>query len=208
MKDGAMSGPERRVVVIDDDGPFRESLSRFLRSAGFSVTAFGSAQEFLFWTPGPEPTCVLVDLWMPGMSGLELQEMLGSIGRNHSLVFLTAHGTVQVSVQAMKGGAVDFIEKPFEEARVLDVVERALARDVETRVGQAAREEARHRYRKLTPRERQVCELVLTGMLNREIAAQIGTTESTVKVHRSRMMEKLGTGSVPDLVRLIDRMNR
>ena len=193
------------VLIVDDNPGFRSSLERFLRSVGFSVQAFPTAADFLEAGSPAAPACALVDLRMPGMNGLELQEELTRRGRTLPLVFLTAFGAVAASVQAMMRGAVDFLEKPFEEERLLDAIDRALEKDVRAQRQNSDRQHALERLARITTREREVCDCLMAGLLNKQIAAQLGVAESTVKVHRSRMMQKLGVSSLVDLTRLVDR---
>jgi FixJ family two-component response regulator len=197
--------PHAKVLVVDDDAGFRTSIDRFLRSVGYAVETFDSAAKLLDRSPEDVPTCVLLDVRMPGMSGLEAQNELLRRTVAPPVVFVTAHGDVPVSVQAMKKGAVDFLEKPFDEQRVLDAIERSLSKDVHDRSARIAAQQARARLDRLTARERQVCDYVMAGLINKQIAAELGIAESTVKVHRSRMMEKLGIDSVVALMRLLDQ---
>ena len=194
-----------RVIIVDDDAGFRASTERFLRSVGYEVESYPHPALLLDRPPDDEPTCVLLDLRMPGMSGLELQEELARRGHDLPIVFMTGHGDVAAGVQAMKRGAVDFLLKPFDEPRVLEAIERSLRRASREQAGRIARDEARARVGRLTTRERQVCDYLMTGRLNKQIASELGIAESTVKVHRSRMMEKLGVDSVVALMRLLDQ---
>ncbi|MDI1450971.1 response regulator [Polyangium sp. 6x1] len=200
-----MTPTERTVFVVDDDPSVLRSLERLLRSAGYAVEAHASPRVFLDHAPADRPGCVVVDLRMPEIGGLDLQEELARRGFELPLVFLTGHGDVPSSVRAMKGGAIDFLSKPCDDTDLLAAVERALARDAEARVVRAEKDAARARFASLTPREREVCLLVARGLLNKQIAAELGTAEKTIKVHRGRVMEKLAVESVADLVRLVDR---
>ena len=203
-----MITPNAKVLVVDDDAGFRTSIDRFLRSVGYTVETFDSPAKLLDRAdrkPDDIPTCVLLDLRMPGMSGLEAQNELMRRRDAPPIVFVTAHGDVPASVQAMKKGAVDFLEKPFDEQRVLEAIERALGKNVQDRSARVAAQQARARLDRLTARERQVCDYLMAGLINKQIAAELGIAESTVKVHRSRMMEKLGIGSVVALMRLRDQ---
>jgi len=203
-----MITPNAKVLVVDDDAGFRTSIDRFLRSVGYTVETFDSPAKLLDRAdrkPDDVPTCVLLDLRMPGMSGLEAQNELMRRRDAPPIVFVTAHGDVPASVQAMKKGAVDFLEKPFDEQRVLEAIERALGKNVQDRSARVAAQQARARLDRLTARERQVCDYLMAGLINKQIAAELGIAESTVKVHRSRMMEKLGIGSVVALMRLRDQ---
>ena len=203
-----MITPNAKVLVVDDDAGFRTSIDRFLRSVGYAVETFDSPAKLLDRAdrkPDDIPTCVLLDLRMPGMSGLEAQSELLRRRDAPPIVFVTAHGDVPASVQAMKKGAVDFLEKPFDEQRVLEAIERAVGKNVQDRSARVAAQQARARLDRLTARERQVCDYLMAGLINKQIAAELGIAESTVKVHRSRMMEKLGIGSVVALMRLRDQ---
>ena len=192
------------VFVVDDDPSVRKSLKRLLASAGYGVEAFASAREFLARERHPGPCCLVLDVRMPGLNGLELQEALAAAGRRMSIVFVTGHADVPMSVKAMKGGAVDLLTKPVDGNDLLAAIERCLAKDVQDR-GDAARvAEIQERVRTLTPREAQVFALVVTGMLNKQIAGVLAIGEKTVKVHRARVMEKMRAGSVAELVRLAD----
>jgi len=193
------------VCVVDDDPAFRRTLEGFLRAAGLDVESFRSPGEFLANPSGPATACLVLDLQLPGMTGLELQDVLAKAGQSLPIVFLSGAADVRSSVQAMRSGAVDFLEKPFEGAQLLEAIERAVARGSAERTEREARGEARSLLERLTPRERQVCDLVAQGLLNKQIAALLGTSEHTVKVHRAHALQKLGAESVPDLVRLLDR---
>jgi len=194
-----------RVCVVDDDPAFRRTLEGFLRAAGLEVETFGSPGEFLAHPSGPATACLVLDLQMPGMSGLELQEALAGAAATLPIVFVSGTADVRSSVKAMRSGAVDFLEKPFDGAELLQAIERAVARGAAERTERESRAEGRSLLERLTPRERQVCDLVAQGLLNKQIAALMGTSEHTVKVHRAHALQKLGANSVPDLVRLLDR---
>ena len=177
-----------------------------LRAAGHAVEAFASAREFLARERDEGPGCLVLDLRMPGMTGLELQDALERAGYAIPVVFVSGHGDIPASVKAMKAGAIDFLTKPVQNRDLLQAIERALARDRAARATRVERgDAARARVARLTPRERQVCALVATGMLNKQIAAELGTGEKNIKLHRAHVMEKLGVGSVAELVRLVDR---
>jgi len=199
-----MIPPDAKVLVVDDDAGFRDSLARFFHSIGIDVQTFRSGREFLAYAPENGPTCVLLDLQMPKMTGLQVQEELVRLGREIPIIFLTGHGAISAGVQAMKRGAVDFLEKPFDERRLCEAVERALGQSIQAQHRNTAQLEARRRLDRLTPREHQVCGYVMAGLLNKQSADRIGIAESTVKVHRSRMMKKLGVTSVVELIRLVD----
>ena len=193
------------VCVVDDDVSVRTSLARLVASAGYLVQTFGSAADFLAREPSPGPCCVVLDVSMPGVTGLDLQRTLAGAVHRIPVVFITGHGTVPTSVAAMKAGAVDFLTKPCAGRELLEAIERAVARDRRDRDVETRAAEVRARIDTLTARERQVFALVVTGMLNKQIAAELGIVEKTVKVHRGRVMEKLRAGSFAELVRLGDR---
>ncbi len=200
-----MTTPAAVIFVVDDDPSVRKSLTRVMTSAGYAVEAFASARDFLAREPFTGPCCLILDVRMPGLSGLELQEALAGTAHRTPIVFITGHGDISMSVKAMKGGAADFLTKPFDVEQLLAAVERAVTKDVKD-VGDAARtEEVRERVKLLTPRETEVFALVVTGMLNKQIAGELGIGEKTVKVHRARVMEKMQAASVAELVRLADR---
>jgi FixJ family two-component response regulator len=195
---------EPLVFLVDDDPSVRKALQRLLRSAGHTVESFASAREFLARAPHDGPACLVADLRMPEISGLELQEALKRTGHSIPMVFISGHANVPASVAAMRAGAIDFLTKPVGDGRLLDAVGQALARDAAVRAARAEQDAARAAMARLTRRESQVCTLVASGMLNKQIAAQLGASEKTIKVHRGRVMEKLGVGSVAELVRLVD----
>ena len=200
-----MSSLTPMVFIVDDDPSIRKSLTRAVASAGFAVEAFASARDFLAREPFVGPCCVVLDVRMPGLSGVELQEALAGSGHRVPIIFITGHGDIAMSVKAMKAGAVDFLTKPFDVERLLDAIHRAVTKDVRDR-GEARRTaEVLERVKLLTPRETEVFALVVTGMLNKQIAGELGIGEKTVKVHRARVMEKMGARSVAELVRLADR---
>jgi FixJ family two-component response regulator len=191
------------VFAIDDDASVRKGLARLLRSAGYKSEFFESASDFLTRPPHSGPSCVIVDVQMPGLNGIELQEDLIRRRREEHLVFITGHGDIPMCAQAMKAGAVDFLRKPFRADELLQCVQNALIRSAEQRRSSAQKNEARRLLDLLTPREFEVMQLVITGMLNKQIAGELGTAEKTVKVHRGRAMQKLGVTSVAELVRLV-----
>ena len=178
---------------------------RLFQSAGHAVETFASAREFLARELPEGPGCLVLDLRMPGMTGLELQDTLERAGHTIPVVFISGHADIPASVRAMKAGAIDFLTKPVQKRELLQAVERALARDAVARAHRAEQDAARAGLGRLTPRERRVCDLVAAGMLNKQIAAELGTSEKTIKWHRAHVMEKLGVGSVAELVRLVDR---
>jgi FixJ family two-component response regulator len=194
------------VFVVDDDPSVRKSLTRLLASAGYAVEAFASAREFLARDRYAAPCCLVLDVRMPGLTGLDLQEALAGAGHRMSIVFITGHGDVPMSVKAMKGGAVDFLTKPVDDKDLLEAIQRAVAKDVQDLGGEARVREIQERVKMLTRRETEVFALVVTGMLNKQIASALGIGEKTVKVHRARVMEKMRAGSVAELVRLADRV--
>jgi FixJ family two-component response regulator len=194
------------VFVVEDDAPMRESLKNLIRSVGLRVEAFASAQEFLR-SPRPEvPGCLVLDVRLPGLSGLDLQQRLAEIDLDMPIIFITGHGDIPMTVQAMKAGAVGFLTKPFRDQDLLDAIQQALARDRHVREQRAQSEALHRRYRVLTPREREVMALVVVGLLNKQIAGELGTSEASVKVHRQHVMEKMGAGSLAALVRMADRL--
>jgi len=192
------------VFAIDDDVSVRKGLARLLRSAGYKSEIFELASDFLKREQHTGPACVIVDLRMPGINGTDLQETLIQHGREEQLVFITGHGDISICAQVMKAGAVDFLPKPFRDDELLQCVERALVRSDEQRRRSAEKNNARRLVELLTPREFEVMQLVVTGMLNKQIAAELGMAEKTVKVHRARVMEKLRLTSVANLVRLVE----
>jgi FixJ family two-component response regulator len=197
-----VSTPAPVVFVVDDDAAVRRSLARLLGSAGLRAETFASAQEFLARPEADGPACLVLDVRMPGLSGLDLQERLGSRVGVLPIVFMTGHGTVPMSVRAMKAGASDFLQKPFDDQALLDAVEGALDRSRAARERRGRRNEVLARLETLTPREREVFDGVVRGLLNKQIAAELGSAEKTVKIHRGRVMQKMDAGSVADLVRM------
>lgn len=194
------------VYVVDDDESMRKALSRLLGAAGFEVRAYASAGEFLLEPPGDRPGCILLDVRMPGPSGLDLQAALAKLDRALPVVFLTGHGDIPMSVRAMKAGAVDFLTKPVKKTALLSAVESALARDAEKRAARKQLQALRSRYDSLTPRERDVFAQVVAGKLNKQIAADLGATERTVKAHRAHVMQKMQVGSLAELVQVADQL--
>ena len=192
------------VLVVDDDPSVRKSLTRLLASADYMVEAFASAQEFLAREPYEGPCCLVLDLRMPGLTGIQLQEMLAATGRRMSIVFVTGHADVPTSVKAMKAGAVDLLTKPVDVKDLIAAIQRAVTRDEHERTSETRLAEIRRRVDLLTARETEVFARVVMGMLNKQIGAALGIGEKTVKVHRARVMEKMQAGSVAELVRLAD----
>lgn len=195
------------VFVVDDDASVRKSLVRLIKAAGYEAEAFGSVGDFLARHPYDGPCCLVLDVRMPGRTGLDLQEALRAAGQRLSIVFITGYRDVPVSVKAMKGGAVDFLTKPVDEGTLLGAIEQAVARTLADRRRQARQTEIQRRIATLTPREAAVFALVVTGMLNKQIGSELGIGEKTVKVHRARVMEKMQAGSLADLVRLAGEAN-
>ncbi len=193
------------VHVVDDDESVRSALSRLFRATGHSVRTFESAQAYLAEASPDEPGCVVLDIRMPGMDGLTLQGRMSDRGFNQPIVFVTAHGDISASVRAMKHGAVDFLEKPFEEDDLLDAVERAIALDVELRERRSSNARFRRGLENLTSREYEVMTYVIAGRLNKVIARELGVSEKTVKVHRGRVMKKMEARSLAELVRMAER---
>jgi len=191
------------VFVIDDDASVRKGVSRLLRSARYKSEAFESASDFLAREQHSGPACLIVDVRMPGINGMDLQETLIQRRREEQLVFITGRGDISMCAQAMKAGAADFLPKPFRSDELLQCVERALIRSAEQRRRSADKNKTQQLLDSLTPREFEVMQLVITGMLNKQIAGELGTAEKTVKVHRGRMMQKLRVTSVAELVRLV-----
>jgi FixJ family two-component response regulator len=206
-----MSAPSGTLVagtlvgIVDDDPSVRKGLARLVTAAGYRVEVFASAREFLARPQQEDPSCLLLDVRMPGLTGPELQEALAIAGRRMSIVFVSGHGDVVGSVKAMKGGAIDFLTKPVDARELLDAIERAVAKAFTAQREQAGATDVQGRLKTLTAREAQVFALVVTGMLNKQVAAELGIVEKTVKVHRARVMEKMRAGSLAELVRLADR---
>ena len=194
--------PPATIHVVDDDTSFRNAVSRLLRAAGHEVRCYPSAVEFLAAAPGATPGCVLLDLQMPGTTGLDLQESLAKAEDPLPIIFLTGHGDIPTSVRAMRDGAEDFLTKPVNKAALFPAIERALARDARAREERGRRRELRRRFAALTPREREVLAHVLSGQLNKQIAGDLDTAERTIKAHRANLMAKLQVQSVAELAHL------
>jgi FixJ family two-component response regulator len=192
------------VLIIDDDAEFRDSVDRLLRSVGLHTQQFSSVSDFLKAEPWDGPTCLLLDIRMPGRSGLELQRDLAAANRQVPIIFLTAHGDIPMTVQAMKAGAIEFLTKPFRDQDLLDAVEAGLARDRARRDSDRALGALRERFETLSSREREVMLQVTAGRLNKQIASDMGIAESTVKVHRTNLMRKMKARSLPELSRMAD----
>ena len=200
-----MSGARELVCVVDDDQSMRRGLRRLLKSAGYAAETFSSAEDYLAREIFEGPICLVLDVRMPGLKGPGLQEALEKRGACEQIVFLTGHGDVPTATRAMKKGAVDFLTKPFDDEELILAVKRALERAEEQLRRHGERREARRCIDKLTPREFDVFRFVIIGLLNKQIAAELHTAEKTIKVHRGRVMQKLGVASVPDLVRISQR---
>ena len=201
-----MKPSEPIVYVVDDDLSVRQALSSLIRSVGLRVETFASARDFLRHPRPDAPSCLVLDVLLPDSSGLDLPGELRTSGVHIPIIFITGHGTIPMSVRAMKAGAVEFLTKPFREEDLIAAIQQAIERDRTAMQERTELAELRVRFEKLTSRERDVLALVVTGRLNKEIAAQLGTGEQTVKVHRGRVMQKLGAGSVAELVRLVGRV--
>jgi FixJ family two-component response regulator len=201
-----MSDPNPIVFVIDDDLLVRESVADLLDSAGFTVQTFGSAAEFVQAHRPDVPACLILDVELPDSSGLDLQAELSKSGVDMPIVFLTGHGDIPMTVRAMKAGAVEFLTKPFGKQELLDAIKEAHLRDSKVRQQRSESFDLQKRLQDLTPRERQVLALVVTGRLNKQIAGELGTTEETIKVHRGRVMRKMGADSLADLVRIAGKL--
>ena len=195
------------VFVVDDDPSIRKSLERLIKSAGLDVVTFATAHEFLDSHSHKGPSCLVLDVKMPGLNGLELQEKLLLEKYAMPIIFITGHGDIPMSVKAIKKGAIDFLSKPFDEKDLLDAVREALERDSKARAVRDEREHIHRRLESLTPREYEILTYVITGMLNKQIAYALNISEKTVKVHRARVMDKMGVDSVAELVRLTEKLH-
>ena len=200
-----MSTEKATVFIVDDDASVRKALARSIQAAGLNVKTFASAREFLDQGPPEGPGCLVLDFRLPGLSGLDLQAELNSRNIRTPVIFITGHGDIPVSVKAMKGGAVDFLTKPFKINTLLGVIRDAIQKDEHLQASRAQSVEVQRRIQTLTPREREVLGLVAKGLLNKQIAAELGAAERTVKVHRGRVMRKMEVASVAELVRTIEQ---
>lgn len=194
------------VFIVDDDVSVRRSTERLMRSAGLEVRSFPSAREFLNRPASERPACLVLDVRMPGLSGMDLQVELTQAGIRIPIIFITAHGDIPTSVSAMKAGASEFLTKPFRSSTLLEAVRRAIDQDRSALKEQSEIEELRDRYERLTPREREVLPLVAAGMLNKQVASELATTERTIKFHRAHIMQKSRAESLVDLVRMVEKL--
>jgi FixJ family two-component response regulator len=201
-----MTETDAIVFVVDDDASVRESLKNLIRSVDLRVEAFGSAQEFLRSKRPDLPGCLVLDVRLKGLSGLDLQKRMADADIEIPIIFITGHGDIPMTVRAMKAGAVEFLTKPFRDQDLLDAIQQALERDRKARDERAQVENLHRRFDSLTPREREVMALVVTGLLNKQIAGELGTSETTIKIHRHQVMEKMGAGSLAELVRMADKL--
>jgi FixJ family two-component response regulator len=201
-----MAEVTRIVYVVDDDPSVGRAIKRLVESVGLQVAHFGSAQEFLRSTRPDAPSCLVLDVRLPGISGLDFQRQLAESNIHIPIIFISAHGDIPMTVRAMKAGAIEFLTKPFRDQDLLDAVQVGLERDRAKRQKDAGIATLRDRYELLSPREREVVAMVVSGLLNKQIAAEIGTTENTVKAHRSRAMEKMQAESLADLVKMVERL--
>jgi RNA polymerase sigma factor (sigma-70 family) len=203
---GTVKEADAVVFIVDDDAAVRRSLENLIRSVGLRAETFASAQEFLCGKRPDAPGCLVLDVRLPGLSGLDLQKRMAEADMEIPIIFITGHGDIPMTVQAMKAGAVGFLTKPFREQELLDAIQQALERDSQAREQRAEIEGLRRRFASLTPREREVMVLVVAGLPNKQIAGELDASETTVKIHRHHVMEKMGAGSLADLVRMADKL--
>jgi FixJ family two-component response regulator len=196
----------RTVFIIDDDHSMREAIQDLVESVGLRAESFATGEEFLSRQRGAYPSCLVLDVRLPQMSGLDFQRRLADTGVQIPIIFITAHGDIPMSVRALKSGAVEFLTKPFRDQDLLDAIQQALQRDAATREQQTEIHNLQEHYNALTRREREVMALVVSGMLNKQIASEIGASEATVKIHRGHVMQKMKAGSIVELVRMADRL--